>query len=125
MNYEWFKNELISLVRRVQVLLTQYTHITQHLQQLQQDNNALQQTVHEQEKKLTYLQDKLKYTTLTQKLPPKENLQKVSTSLFAENTPTPPPINTISAQHDTPHAYISLLDTYIAQLDKCITYLEK
>ena len=109
MNYEWIKNELISLFRRIQVLTVQHEGLQQQLTQLEQENSELQSTIQAQKEQLTQLQEQLKFITI------KKSLQSSPQSDQKE-----PPVATSSDKK----AYIQQIEHYIEQVDKCIDYLE-
>lgn len=131
MNYEWLKNELSSIERRLKIFLARYTELQQQLQYTQKENTELQQQIISQKNIIDSLQNTVQFTKLA------EALQKNPTQLKETQKTDPlstqtlklnePAHKTSQTQKDTDptQAYVKLLDSHITQLGKYITYLEK
>ena len=122
MNGEWLKNELISLERRLKVLLTQYSNTQKQKEQLELKNAELQDTVVSQKKAIESFENSLKFTHIS------EALQQITRSTEGKKEEIErnlTPSSETSVDTSRKESYVKLLNTYLTHLDQCIAYMEK
>ena len=122
---EWLINELTGLERRISILLSQHAEIKKELQQLKTEKQALIEEREKQKKVILSFENQLKFSKIAQELQQSSALSS-ETSTFSSTEALSSLLTEETSQANNDHSsYMQLLDKYISQIDKCISYLEQ